>query len=359
MAPLIPLVLLPAIVARRWRVLPLALLPSALWSLGGTLAEGDPFWLANALLHGRVTRSLPPLPLPNYFRSLPMVTGGVMLPLFAAGWIRRGRMDAEEWKRDVLRAIFLVQFIVLVILAWDRIHFGASIGYLRHFVALAPVIGVLAAHGLDRWERRGAPPGERAFVIAAATLGCLGAVAMDVFSVHRVVWEHPSNPRAEPWIWSVGGVLGYAWLWWSAIAPSWRARGIAVLAAGAALVAEPPMGLNPERQAVLKILGTIRERGLEDRVVAVNHPWFAFLSGHDVNDRSRFAPLTQATLPGLPVGSLVAWDTHFGHRLSADVPADYFKSHREYRLLAREQVGAPSPFAILLFEKTAQPQKGP
>lgn len=358
MAPLVPLLLLPAIQARRWRVLPLAALPLVLWSLGGTVAEGDPFWLPNALVHGRMTRSLKPLEVSNYFRSFPLVTGGVLLPLFLIGLVRRGRLDDLERRRDLMRAAFGLQFIVLVLLGWEKIPFGASIGYLRHFVAVGPLVGVLAAHGLDRWEARDTAR-ERTLLFAAGTAGLLWAVAMHLFRAERFVWEHPSNLAAEPWIWSAGGLAGYAWLLWAHLVPR-PARGavFAALAAAAVLVAEPPMGLNPERAAVKHIVEAAREPRYAGRIVAANHPWFAFLDGGDPRDTTRYAPMTQESLASLPVNSLVAWDSHFSHRLSGNVPFDYFKTHRdEYRLLTREMVREPSPFVIFLFEKTAPPTR--
>ena len=352
MAPIVLLLLLPAIHARRWRLVPLAAAPLVLWSVGGTIAEGDPFWLPNAILHGRMTRSLPPLPVTNYFRSFPLVTGGVILPLFLVGLVRGRRLDELKGRRDLLRAVFGVQFVVLVLLGWDKIPFGASIGYLRHFVAIGPVIGVLAAHGFERWE---SAREERVRQFVAATAGLLWAVAMHALRAGRFVWEHPSNLAAEPWIWSAGGIAGYAWLLWTGSLPrAARAAGFAILAAAAVMIAEPPMGLSGERLAVKHIVETTREPRYAGRLIAMNHPWFAFLDGGDPHDRSRYAPMTQESLAALPPGSLVAWDTHFSHRLSGDVPPEYFRTHSgEYRLVTRETVGAPFPFAMFLFEKVA------
>jgi len=355
MAPVMPLLLLPIVRAKRWRVLPLSVLPLVLWSLGGTIAEGDPLWLPNALVHGRMTRSLKPLPFANYFRSFPLVTGGVILPLFFAGWIRRRALDENESKRDLLRWIFATQFAVLVLLGWEKIPFGASIGYLRHFVAIGPVIGVLAAHGLQRWESPALPAGVRRVVVGAATAGLLFALAMHVFHIERYVWEHPVNLSAEPWIWAFGGAAGYLWLWWSRLLPAVRGPGLAALAAVAVLVAEPPMGLNPERECVQRVLGAARSPRYEGRLIAANHPWFAFLDGRDPSDNTRYAPMKQEALENLPPGSLVAWDSHFSHRLSGDVPFEYFRTHREYTLVAREMTQVPSPFLMMLFEKKETP----
>jgi hypothetical protein len=119
------------------------------------------------------------------------------------------------------------------------------------------------------------------------------------------------------------------------------------------------MGLNPERRCVQRVLQLARSPKYAGRVVAANHPWFAFLDGRDPDDRARFAPMKRATLETLPPGSLVAWDSHFSHRLSGDVPFEYFKGRPEYTLVTREMTRVPSPFLMMLFEKGSAPAAAP
>jgi hypothetical protein len=223
--------------------------------------------------------------------------------------------------RGLVRALVVTVVVTLALLAWDAHDRGGSVGYLRHVVSIGPLIGILAARGVDRF---GEVP-RWGWTLVAASVGF--SVLTGWFRWDLTVWEHPVWRGGEPWSWTVVAVGAAA-----AIALRGRTRhwalGVAAVAGVSTLVVERPIPLDPERRAMGEAAAWVKANR-PGRVVAVNHPWFYFLGGFDRFDDTRFRTLDHATLSTLPVGALAVWESHFGHRLSGDVALPYFEERSD------------------------------
>lgn len=339
------IVVLPILLIPLWRrrtawTMPLSAIGLLLWIGGGWLAYGEPLWLLDQLASNRFDRSFAGgRSLVHYFRAIPLWTGGAILPLFLLGLLeaerprgtsRAGAPVRPVTGRVIVRALVVGVVVTLALLAWDAHDRGGSVGYLRHLVSIGPLIALLAARGVDRF------PGAPRMGWGLAALALALCVLTAELRWDLLVWEHPVWRDAEPWIWTIacGGALGAMAL--HRMSRHW-ALGVALVAGATTLVAERPIGLDPERQAMADAVTWVKTHR-PGRVVAVNHPWYFFLGGFDRND-PRFKTLDQATLATLPPGALVVWESHFGHRLSGDVSLRYFESRPDrYVCVAKDLV---------------------
>lgn len=351
------IVLVPFIVWPIWRRRPgltvlLAALPLVLWNVGGWLFEGDPIWLASQILNNEFGRSFAGAqPLGHYARALPLITGGAVFVPLVLGLFAPWRTRAHG--RDLVRVMLVSFTLVLSLLAWEAHDFGGSVGYLRHVVAVGPVIGLVALMGVSSWTER---PRPGALAWAALSVATLGAVAACAFRVYQHVYEHPVNRSVEPWMAAVAAGVTAALL----VAMRRDARlpfVLALVAAASTLAAEPPIPLDVERRGVRDIVGFI-QREAPGRKVAVNHPWFFFLSGADRHDRVRYPRLTHETLARLDPGSFVVWENHYSSRLAGDVKLEHFLEHPDrYLPRAKDRLDRTRPngevtsqFIYLIFE---------
>jgi hypothetical protein len=135
-------------------------------------------------------------------------------------------------------------------------------GYTRHLAIVAPVVGVLAARGVESL------PGI-------------------------------SNQRA----------LAVA-----------LALGLVALSAGETLRTVRPFRLNPERQTVIQAATWFRSSEYRGRPVLGSHVWFPFAADMDRYDRRKFLPITPENVDSSTVGSVVFWDSHYSHRLQFQTP---------------------------------------
>jgi hypothetical protein len=354
MAPLLLFVLVPIARRRRWGALLVAAVPVVIWNLAGWYFEGNPLWLPSVLAEGRFTRSLVGQSFWHYFKYMPMVVGAAAMPFFALG-LSPERGSRPVPGRNLVRAIFAVQFGVLVLLAWKIHDFGGSVGYLRHFVAVGPLIGVIAAMGADRWGERAGSRRELTHRVALAGAGVLLCLALWIFGWWRQPWEYPVNRGVIPGIWTVPPLVAVIFL-----VLDWRRSrgwywGIIATAAASAFISEPPIRLDSERQAVLDVVNWYKAQP-PGRVIAVNHPWFFFLGGYERRDDQRFPKVTMENLERLQPGSFVVWEAHYSYRLGADVRPEYFVDNP--RFVLRQKDVASKYFWYAVFE-VVEPGQNP
>jgi hypothetical protein len=239
--------------------------------------------------------------------------------------------------------------LVLMLLAWEAVPFGRSIGFLRHLVTSAPAFALVAAWGVERWWGTG--PGWH--LRRGVFLGVWTAVTA-AFLSHELIGHSLRGEGTEPWRWIATGLVGVAA--WGAVAFGLPLRaGAGVLALAQILMTLStvhPIPLDPERQAVAKALQYLQEQGLDRDVVYTNHPWFAFLSGRDRYDERLTPRLTRAGLERAPAGSLVLWDNHYGPRLEGDVPVEALRNDPRFTRILELSAGKDANFKVVVFRRT-------
>jgi hypothetical protein len=329
-----------------------ALVPVLLWNLLGFAATGELLYALSGS-HGRPLNSLGVL---NYARNW-IVIGGPSL-LFFFGWAVVARFaPAVPEKRDRperFPALALVlagsHLMLLSLLAWESLPVGRSIGFLRHVVATAPAAALVALWGVGDWASTAARPRGLRTAFTAIWMAVVFLVLSHRLLAHTLI--------VDGWEWWRGSVtmvlggLGVIGLWSRRIVRRDLWLVVAVLGVLApALITVRPIGLNPERLAIQKIVEAFESEGIASRVVYANHPWFTFLSGRDRYDRTLTPRLTLEALERAPVGSLVLWENHYGHRVFGDVPLEHLADNDRYQLLFRAYGGEPDTFYVYVFAK--------
>ncbi len=347
------LVLLAAWRSIRWRDRVGALIPLAVWNLAGYAMSGEPLFVL--VLGGK--KPLLSLGPDQYLRHAIVAFGPVMLFFFMsalAARIRRGRAEASARSTrpaafpGLAAAMVLLHTAALCLLAWDALPFGRSVGFLRHVVAFAPALALVALWGAGEWLEAARRARWGLLVFAAAWTGFTA-----LFLSHRLTFHAIPVPGRVEWRWMATAGL-------AAVMPLLRIAGVRrwgpLLVAGSmaaiALLTVKPIGLDPERDAIRVSIEQLRRIGLDQAVVYTNHPWFAFLTGRDRYDLTRTPRLTRANLEKAPVGSLVLWENHYGDRLWGDVPDTLLRNDPRFTRVMELEAGTERNFHVVAFRRT-------
>jgi hypothetical protein len=167
----------------RPRQIPLLGAGLALWWAAALGITGDPLWIHhNWPPDWSVTRALYGRGSPmDFVLALPVIVGPILLLPFAVGLIRLLR----NRRLGPVTSSFLVAFMANTAL-WS---IGASAGYARVFVGIAPVTTLITLEGWNRLGNRVVP---RLRVPVAVTIlvtsGLLSFIYLDVQAGHREAW---------------------------------------------------------------------------------------------------------------------------------------------------------------------------
>ncbi len=335
-----------------WKARLGAFFPGAVWAVAGWALHGSPLYVLGAG-NERPLVSLGPL---QYVRNGVVVIGAVVLFFFLwalAAALRSGNRapaSSEAPARLPVLAVVLVvvDVVLLSLLAWDKLPFGRSVGFLRHIAVVAPAVALVAARGAGDWSGlRPRPLGLRIGFALAWT------AVVALFGSHVLVGESFIGPGRVEWRWVVTALLaagGVLVLFRPRLVPPRRvAIAAGVGAAALALLTVRPIGLDPERAAVKAATEQIDRLGLGNAVVYTNHPWFAFFSGRDRYDATRTPKLTRANLAGARPGSVVLWENHYGPRLWGDVPDTLLRNDPHYERLMELVAGRERNFHVVVF----------
>lgn len=189
-----------------WKVLLAAFVPVALWNLGGWITTGNLLYV----LSGAHSKPLNSLGVWNYLRNGIVILGPVVAFFVVWGAVMRVGERSAGNRFPLLAAVLAgTHWVLLTLLAWDAISIGRSIGFLRHVVATAPALALVATWGVGTWAAGG---GSRLLRIGTA-VGWTGLVAWSLshtLIAHSLVGEGRVETR-----WVVTAVLGLLGVLWS------------------------------------------------------------------------------------------------------------------------------------------------
>lgn len=343
-----------------WKARIGAILPVLVWNGLGALLSGD---LLHALGGGgtRPLSSLGPL---HYLRYANVIVGPVVLFFVLWGLVAWGfpapRREPGERGTGfpaLATALWVLHLGLLSLLAWEALPFGRSIGFLRHLAASSPALALTALWGFRDWSASGAgrPRLPRVLLVLLWT----GLVAWLLSG--ELIGHSFAGPGRVPMRWIVTaalGGLGLLALWRPLPGKRAVAPAVGLFTVLWALVAVRPIDLDPERQAVQRVVEYLELGGNGDAVVYTNHPWFVFLSGRDRYDLRRTPHLTRDALARAPAGSFVFWENHYGPRLWGDVPLDELRGNPRLTRLFEATAGVGENFRVVLFGVTGPPVSG-
>ena len=331
-------------------LIPLLGVPVLLWGVASAIIQGDILALPNMIFTGQENRYGHGTWY-TYPQRYIWATGPVVFYLAFLGFI--GRVFRR--KLDLLLTLMVTGFIIYVIFSW-KLSIGHAAGFLRNLVVLAPMAGILALEGFNRWWPRAGSvvgKGERLWL----ALGSAVCVLLTVFFWSYVLHHHHSVGQERDYtnLLFVGG-LSLLFVLRNFVLPALRSSfadvfvtvAVALLVIGYTLVTEPPIGLTPERQLMKQVASWHASKNVSGTTY-VNHPWFFYAHGSMPTDAG-FDLVTVANLDSARSGDLVIWESHYAHRLQGDVQMDYFKENPDW-VPVFQRLASDRRFSTLVFRR--------
>ena len=326
------------------------------YQIAGMIATGDMLYLLSAgksFAHGQYANG----PFDHYFERFIFITGPVV---FMFGLLRLAQ-DVRHKRLDVLNYILVVTLAIHVYLFWKGNV--AHAGFLRHFVAIAPVIGLLALDGLNEWFRDD-KPADKGFtlaVLAAGTVLVLLYYSVELFGNQALVNPATGQKQPEYMKFMIALLILILFVFNKFIGLRGSETKLVMLVSVMVSCVwyttskQKPLQLAPEQLAVREAHDFYLE-AYKDKApkTMVAHSWFFFFDNYN-HYLSQFyeKPLVEMrkeNLADLPSGSIVIWDSHYSWRLSSNVQqADLFNNDRFK--LNREILSTDRRFGIYFFEK--------
>ena len=136
------------ILNKKWKYILLFGIPLLLWSLAGTIIDGDLFWLYEQTL-GKENDSnrYGHTGFWHYFQRYIFVIGPVVFYFFFIGFLEN--LYKRKFNLFVIGQ-FALGFIIYVIFSW-KLNLGQAAGFLRHLITLSPLAAILALQGYNYW----------------------------------------------------------------------------------------------------------------------------------------------------------------------------------------------------------------
>jgi hypothetical protein len=311
----------------RWRVVlvfPLGLLA---WNIAGALVTGDPLFLYNQVFTGEA-RIYRVYDFWHYPATFIFIVGPVVFAFALVGLLQAmGRR-----KLEFVHYSFLAMFLTYIWLSWKS-SAGQAAGFLRHFVAIAPLTALIAVQGFHHWLQ-----GTGARLLTLIPLLATVVLTGLFFSRDLAGGLWITGPPEHSKLVIVGIIAVLPLVRAIPRFPALRGRSartaliiLAIgLGAGYLAIKRRPIALTQEQQMIQAAAAWYCGAGLADRVTLCNHGWFRFFNEADHLREETSPALTMANLERAPLGAIAVWDAHYAHRLHGDVQKDYFSTNRQW-----------------------------
>ncbi len=320
------------------------------YQISGMIVKGDPLFLVTA--SQSFASAYQNGPWDHYFLRYVFIVGPVVLTLMFlqfADEIRSRRIN-------ILSISTLLLFAFHVVMYWKGS--GIVVGFLRHFVAIVPMVGLLALSGLNvflQGEMQSRKSG-----IAAIVISC--ALTFFYWNFELVGDYYPSKEEEYSKFFIVFGI-GILWALRHYLAfDGMRSKNVMVvmvviLCTIFTLSNAKPLKLAPEHQTVKNCYAYFKEH-YKDRVPKFvwGHAWFPFFDDfnyyrEDLYEAKGYVKMRKENLKDLPLGSIVIWDSHYSWRLSSNVQLqEDLVSNPDFRPV-QQFISPDQKFAIYVFEK--------
>jgi hypothetical protein len=324
-----------------------------LYQIAGMVITHDPLFLwttAGSFGHGLYPNG----PFDHYFKRFIFIVGPIVFTFMMVQLV----LDLRSRKISLINSSIVLIFCMHVYFYWKGNV--ASIGFLRHFVAISPLMALYALDGFNSaFDHRLDTDKVRRLWVTIALLFVV-LVTLTYYSFDLVGDYFVSEQKEFLKFFLVGGaalVFG--------IFQFQKVRSLAFLqfillyvvlgSAAYTLAKEKPLTLQPEHQTVREFYDVfVREYKKDAPKVMVSHSWFFFFD--NANDYLPDAPgwkyvrMRTENLDSLPVGSLVVWDSHYSWRLTNNVQQEAMLNDKRFRMI-RQFISTDRKFGILLFEK--------
>jgi len=335
---------------RQWKYIPILALPALLWNLAGALVNGDWLWLYHQVFTGQENR-YGHGSFWQYFHRFIYLTGPVVFYFTLLG------LGERLYRRrfDFTLSQFAFGFLVYVLFSW-KFSIGHAAGFLRNLLPLSPLAGLLALEGYNLWigPERDRSKNFRVLFYSVAVIIITLVFLSRKLVIHHIVGNEPEYVK----LLIITG-LTFIFLLTAFLLENFAGKraaqfSLAALVVGSSLaytlITEPPIGLIPERAAMYQLADWYEQNNLQQHKTFSNHIWFYYAKEYDYFDETRFGRMKKAYLEQAPKSSVVIWESHYSHRLSGDVPFEYFTNNSSFKEIGR-LVTPGQNFAAVIFQK--------
>lgn len=319
----------------------------AILQIAGMLMTQDVLFLLTAAKsagHGLYANG----PFDHYFLRFIFIVGPIVFTFILV----QLTVDIQQRRITVINTSCLLLFCVHVYFYWKGNV--ASIGFLRHFVVISPL---LALWGVEGYRSCFSDDARRAVLW---TLIGVATVTLMFFSFELVGDYFISSQKEYMKFFIVAMILLFFILFQYL---NFRNRfferivlsAFVVTAVGYTLLKVPTWQLAPEQQTV-KNFHAYFEAELKNKIpmTMIAHPWFFFFDDFNYYAKEyasgNYIEMRKEKMSELPVGGLVVWDTHYSWRLSSNVQQDDLTKNPDYKFI-QQFVSTDRKFAIYVFEK--------
>lgn len=355
---ILPLIAIPWLRERRW--VPVLLLGTglAVYQIAGMISTGDPLYLltqSKAFGHGLYQNG----PFEHYFQRFIFITGPVIFVFL----LFQLASDIRLRKVSLLNISVVLMFAVHVYFYWKGNV--ASVGFLRHFVAVGPMIALLALDGFNRWIGFEDKQKTNSVVWDAFILAALSVLILAYYSF-ELVGQYFLSDKAEHLKFGTALVLFLLFILRAVLKldgiffKKTMITGTVILTVAYCFVKEKPLTFAPEHQTVKNCYDYYKEniRGKTPKVMIAHTWWFFFDNFNNYTktmEEGGYESMRKEKLADLPVGSFVIWDSHYSHRLSSNVQLREDLAGDKNFQLKQQFLSSDQKFVIYIFEKVKQP----
>lgn len=320
----------------------------ALYQIAGMVATGDILYLITAsqsFSHGLYQNG----PFEHYFQRFIFIVG----PVLFAFMLLQLAHDIVDRRINVVNISCVLIFCVHVYFYWKGNV--ASIGFLRHFVGIAPMMALWALDGANTWlndrERRSRSL-VALIVMAVITLTYYSFDLIgDYFISHQKDYLKFVTVLLLVLLFVLQHYLNFSGRFFKKLMLISAAAGAMVYT----FIKEPPLQLAPEHQTVKNFHAYFEENlKAKSPKTMIAHPWFFFFDDFNYYANAyaagNYLEMRKEKMNELPVGGLVVWDTHYSWRLSSNVQQEDLTKNPEYKFV-QQFISPDRKFAIYVFEK--------
>jgi Gpi18-like mannosyltransferase len=353
MVVLLPIFALAYIKRKKYLPIILSGIGLLIFQIAGMIHTGDLFFLLTAVSgfgHGLYQNG----PFSHYFERFIFIIGPVVFTFLLLKLIH----DIRNKEISILNTGMILIFFLQVYFYWKGNV--ASIGFLRHFVSVSPIMALLALEGFNRWAESSQSI-QKSKWLNPAVIFVVSVMVLIYYAFDLIGDYFISNEKDYLKFIIILGILLFSvvkevleinWLFIKKLMFYF----IIVITPIYVIIKEKPLQLAPEQQTV-KQFQIYYNKNFKDKVpmTMVAHPWFFFFDDFNYfryDYRSHhYMEMRSEKLDSLAVGSLIAWDSHYSWRLSQNVQLDQLKNDTANFQYRNEFVSSDRKFAIYLFEK--------
>ncbi len=340
------------------KYLPVALLGTglALFQVAGMVGTGDMMYLLTASKsfgEGLYQNG----PFEHYFIRFIFIVGPVLF-LFMILQLTR---DVRKMNINVINVSIVAMFCFHVYLYWQGS--GIVVGFLRHFVAIAPMMTLLALDGFNAWLNEENEKEKKVSLLILSATAFLILIDLSFNLIGDYYYADNAGNILEKeyskFVIALAITLFFLFRNFLNIRNTFMKRLMLGMALAATVVycltKEKPLQLAPEHQTVKNFHVYFQEH-LKDKVpmTMICHPWFFFFDDFNYYSRpyaaGNYLEMRKEKLDQLPVGGIVVWDSHYSWRLSSNVQEQDLTKNPNFKLM-QQFISTDRKFGIYLFEK--------